>query len=169
VTVSDTAPSNRPVGAACQSADAACCRQGKIFLPEGQYRAIVRYLTVHLADAGAVAEFTGRCERHDGFWLYDQRDRCQFLAADSTCGLFGTGVRPLECLWWPLHVYPGPDGRLGVNAATWCCTAGAAAAGGGMHADLVEDSAGETGHALIRAFRQVYPGRPGPLLRVLED
>lgn len=159
-------------GRACPGPDAACCRAGKIFLPEGQYRAVIRFLDLHgpggaEGRAAAIAEFTSRCEPHAGFWLYDQEERCQFLEGQDRCGLSGTGVRPVECLWWPLHVYD-QDGQLGVHAATWCCTQAAASAGASV-AGLVAESAEETGLALIRAFRRVYPGRPGPRLLAIGD
>ena len=163
----DLSPANKELGAACQSQEAACCKEGKIFLPEGQYQAICRYLQTHeCSSTTALQEFQERCEQHDGFWLYDQRARCQFLGPQNRCGLYATGVRPLECLWWPLHAYLGDGGQVEVRSATWCCTAAAAAAGQ-VHAELVEESAEQTGVELIRRFREVYPGRPGPLLRVI--
>jgi Fe-S-cluster containining protein len=163
----DLDPANQVIGHACQDAGAACCKQGKIFLPEGQHRAISRFLA-GWAGLEDLAVFEARLEHHDGFALYDQQDRCQFLDQASRCRLYATGVRPLECLWWPLHVYAEPGGDLGVHAATWCCAA-AAAATSPAHAAMVAESAEETGPDLIRRFRETYPGRPGPLLRTLDD
>jgi Fe-S-cluster containining protein len=168
----DLGPVNQQIGAACRSQDAACCKQGKIFLPEGQYRTIIRWIALSGGDtpfdrAAALTEFEERCDHRDGYVLYNQQDRCQFLGEDNRCGLYGTGARPLECLWWPLHVYAGDGGQLEIRSASWCCTA-AAAATQDVHVDLVAEDAEITGHDLIRRYRAVYPGRPGPLLRILD-
>lgn len=156
---------NVPLAEACQKACSKCCCHGKIFLPNAEFKKICDWLGKH--SPADLLEFKARSESHDGFHLYEQQTRCQFLDAANLCRLHAPGVKPRECFWWPLHVFDVGNGQLEVQVSTECCSAW-------RHVEteprLAQDVAAEVnalGKDLIRDFRKVYPGycAKKPLLR----
>ena len=105
-----------------------------------------------------LAEFETRCEKHDGFSLYDQQDSCQFLDKNNLCRLHDAGVKPSECYWWPYHVYEEKDGSLSIRLSTSCCEGYKSVGSGVAFIATVENQARSIGGSLLRKFRQTYHG-----------
>ena len=152
---------NKGLAGACKACESACCKKGKIFLsPEEEAR-----LARHAASLGPAAQeaYEGRLEAREGFSLYDQRDRCQFLTADNLCSLHALGIKPNECFWWPYHVYVDSNGAPVIELSTTCCDAwklhdlGAAAG----FLEAIDDQVNALGVDVIRAFRKAYDGSYG--------
>jgi Fe-S-cluster containining protein len=110
---------NQKLAAACQSKCASCCCKGMIFLPENEFQAIKQW--VSNKSPADLSEFEQRTKMFDGFRLYDQKDRCQFLDQGNLCRLHSQGVKPTECFWWPFHVYAASDKSLEIRLSTSCC------------------------------------------------
>jgi hypothetical protein len=152
---------NARLAAACQQKAAACCKKGSLFLSPAERATIER----HVAAQGpaAAAEFAARIQAHDGFSLYDQRNRCQFLTDDNLCSLHPLGIKPNECFWWPYHVYADGDGRLMIEISTTCCDAchyhdEVAAA---QFLDAIDERVASLGPEVFRRFRATYGGSYG--------
>jgi Fe-S-cluster containining protein len=156
---------NVPLAEACQQACSKCCCHGKIFLPAVEFEKISAWLEQH--SPGDLAEFRSRMEAHDGFHLYEQGTRCQFLDDKNLCRLHVPGVKPRECFWWPLHVFDVGDGQLEVQVSTECCSAWRQVEKEPRLAQAVAAEVDELGKDLIKKFRKVYPGycRKNSLLR----
>jgi hypothetical protein len=147
---------NALLAAACQAAGAPCCKRGRLFLPLAEWRQIAAWLAARSADE--LDQFRRRCAASEGFFLYDQQPRCQFLDDGNLCRLQAAGLKPSECFWWPFHVYVDEQDRLEIRLATSCC-------GGHRHYEpglpfvaQVEAQAKRLGADLIRRFRRAYPG-----------
>jgi Fe-S-cluster containining protein len=149
---------NGAIAQTCQESNAACCRKGKLFIPESEYTHIANWILNNSPDE--LKEFQSRLEVFDGFYLYDQQDTCQFLDRHALCRLHTSHVKPSECFWWPLHVYKSDTGELEIKAANYCCLAAVEITKETHHVDLMEKQARHIGLHLITAFRNVYPGAP---------
>lgn len=148
---------NQKLAGACQAKCAACCRKGKIFLPENEFQAIKQW-AAKASTPAEISEFEGRTEAFDGFRLYDQKDSCQFLDRNNLCRLHTQGVKPTECFWWPFHVYTAATGALEIRLSTSCCDGYKFFTPGLPFLDIVESQARAIGFAAIRKFRNKYPG-----------
>jgi len=147
---------NQQLACACQATRAACCRKGLLFLPLPEYHRIRHWLARN--EPAGLAEFEARCQPHEGFFLYDQKDSCQFLDGRALCRLHEAGVKPSECFWWPFHVYCAADGRLEIRLSTSCCQGHQYFQPGLPFVALVEAQARDLGGAVIREFRRHYAG-----------
>jgi|GEM_PF-1066228 len=147
---------NHLLASACQATCSSCCKKGKIFLPEEQYNLIKDWAEKSSPDE--LDEFKNRSERFDGFFLYDQRDRCQFLDGENLCRLHNEGVKPRECFWWPLHVYTQDEGKFEVRASTSCCSAFKHLNQESPYVSEVQAESEAIGAIIIKKFREVYPG-----------
>jgi len=152
---------NERLAAACQECSAACCRKGKLFLPEREYLAIRRYLAEF--SQADIDEFDARCTKQDGFRLYDQQTKCQFLDEMNLCRLHTKGVKPSECFWWPFHVYAAADGELEIRLSTSCCDGFKAVSDPLPFTNQIALQAGEIGFDLLRTFRKFYAGSYGTI------
>lgn len=148
------------LASACQQCGAACCKMGKIFLPPVEHERIRRHVAA--LGAEAEAEFAERTTDHGYFFLYDQRNRCQFLDERNLCRLHNLGLKPSECFWWPYHVFPGegPSG-LELRVFTGCCDGHKADHPDSPYHQLIESQAAKFGFDVIRKFREVYAGGKG--------
>jgi len=141
---------------ACQAAGASCCKLGRLFLPLEEWRQIEAWLAARSADE--LSEFRRRSVAGDGFFLYDQQKRCQFLDERNLCRLQAAGLKPSECFWWPFHVYVDEQDRLEIRLATSCCGGHRHYVAGQPFVAQVEAQARRLGADLIRRFRRAYPG-----------
>lgn len=147
---------NDELAAACQKCGAACCKKGKIFLPRDEYRRIRRH--VQALGPDETTEFDSRITDHGLFFLYDQRNGCQFLDVTNLCRLHDLGLKPTECFWWPYHVFAAGTGDLEVRLYTACCDAHETHTEDSTYPGLIAGKAGHIGFDVIRAFRQVHGG-----------
>lgn len=131
---------------------------GKIFLHPVEYERIVRYLSENEMQ-GDLDEWKSRCELKDGYYLYDQKNACQFLDKNNLCRMHFTGVKPSECFWWPLHVFWNQEEGYTLKAGTYCCDGCKFVTPDSKHAEMVESQAKHLGLDLIKKFRMSYPGR----------
>ena len=140
----------------CQARMASCCTKGLIFLPDDELERLLAWL-----DTKSPAEkdaFLARLVRHDGFALYDQQHRCQFLTDGNLCRLHTEGVKPAECFWWPLHIYVAPDGGLEARVSTSCCTAHELIRPDSPVIDDINKRVAALGPDVFRRFRANYSG-----------
>ena len=147
---------NSSVATACQLTEASCCKTGLLFLPEQEYQAIVQWLAGN--SASELGEFESRCVMYEGFYLYDQKDGCQFLTETNLCRLHPEGVKPSECFWWPLHIYGTEPENLEFCVATRCCTACEYIDANSCLLDDITKRSHELGTDVICRFRRVYSG-----------
>ncbi|WP_414587514.1 hypothetical protein [Scytonema sp. PCC 10023] len=147
---------NSSLANACQLTQASCCKAGLLFLPEQEYQAIVQWLAGN--SASELGEFESRCVKYDGFYLYDQKDNCQFLTETNLCRLHPEGVKPSECFWWPVHIYGTEPENLELCVATKCCTACEYIDANSYLLDDITKRAHELGCDVICRFRRVYLG-----------
>ncbi len=147
---------NGPLASACQAACAACCCKGKIFLPDAEYERIHEWIQEN--SVGDLEEFNLRSEALDGFHLYNQKDRCQFLDKQNLCRLHDKGIKPRECFWWPLHIYKGEDVGLEIRVSTSCCDAHNVISPSSPLVSSLKNEADHLGRELIRRFRDAYSG-----------
>ena len=112
---------NDQLATACQKCGAACCKKGQIFLPRDEY---VR-IRSHALGLGLdqTAEFDSRITDYGLFYLYDQKQGCQFLDSDNLCRLHDIGLKPTECFWWPYHIFNSETDELEVRLSFSCCDA----------------------------------------------
>lgn len=159
---------NRVLATACQKCGSACCKKGQIFLPREEYERIRQY-ALELGSA-EVDEFDARITDHGLFFLYDQRNGCQFLSAGNLCRLHTLGLKPSECFWWPYHIFAGEE-DLELRVFTECCAGHEAAQPDSAYSQLVEEAAGRIGFDVIRKFREAYSGGAGAtrLLKPLQE
>lgn len=149
---------NNQLARACMAKGAACCKKGMLFLQPSEYRRIVD----HLAKNGSpkeLAEWLARCQQKDGYYLYDQKDACQFLDERNLCRLHGAGIKPSECFWWPLHVFWDPGEGFSLKAGTYCCDGCRFLSAQSGHTAMVERQARDIGLDLLKRFRADYPGQ----------
>lgn len=151
---------NHILAKTCQGCHAACCKQGKVFLPRAEHDRIVRFLH---ETPDALAAYLERLEDHGEFFLYAQRDRCQFLDERELCQLHPLGLKPTECFWWPYHVFSDADGELEVRVSTLCCDAYKAHGPDSPYPRLIARKVTELGPEMIQAFRRAFPGGMGTL------
>jgi hypothetical protein len=147
---------NTELAKSCQACQASCCRKGLLFLPTQEYRNIVNWL--ENKSPGELNEFQGRAVEHEGFYLYDQREVCQFLDDQNLCRLHLQGVKPTECFWWPFHVYVNDANSLEIRLSTSCCDGYKHFRPNLPFISIIEEQARKFGADLIRAFRSVYKG-----------
>ncbi|MCA9799802.1 MAG: YkgJ family cysteine cluster protein, partial [Cyanobacteria bacterium HKST-UBA04] len=140
----------------CMTHQAACCKQGQLFLPAAEYERLLAWVQANAPDEAA--EFIGRIAAYDGFYLYHQRTRCQFLDPQNLCRLHHTGTKPSECFWWPLHVYVNANGQLDIRAASYCCNAAEHLQPDADHVQTLIGQVQQLDPDLIRRYRAVYPG-----------
>jgi hypothetical protein len=153
---------NKCLAKSCMANASSCCCKGQIFLPSNEVEAIREWLRTR--SEAEQAEFE-RCldENHDGFALFDQETRCQFLDAANLCRLHNEGVKPTECYWWPLHVYDNERQQLEIRISESCCGAhhcldGSRAEESEAELDKIEARARTIGLDVIRRFREAYRG-----------
>jgi len=147
---------NDQLATACQKCGSACCKKGQIFLPRDEYRQI--RLHAQALGPAAVAEFDSRISDHGLFYLYDQKQGCQFLDSGNLCRLHDIGIKPTECFWWPYHVFAaGPD-ALEVRLSISCCDAHKTHTPDSSYPALIVEEADQIGFDVIRAFRRAYAG-----------
>jgi hypothetical protein len=158
--------SNDLLAAECQKACSACCKKGKIFIPAAEHAAIKRWLAKN--SPGDLKEFSMRSDERGSFFLYDQKDRCQFLDASELCRLHREGIKPRECFWWPLHAYVGDSQTVEIRVSTSCCPAYLQINDASPCLDSVEADIRTLGFDIVHEFRQIYPGSySGVLLRTV--
>ncbi len=146
---------NSRLAAACQNCAASCCKKGLLFLPAHEHARISDWL--HANGRSELSEFLSRAKPHEGFFLYDQQERCQFLDEQNLCRLHPIGIKPTECFWWPFHVYSEGE-ALAIRLSTSCCDGYKEFRAGLPFLDIIEEQAKQIGLTLIRAFRKVYSG-----------
>lgn len=151
-------PVNSRLSSACQQAEASCCKAGMLFLPEDEYKAIVSWITDN--SPSELDEFESRCVKHDRFYLYDQKDCCQFLTQTNLCRLHLEGVKPSECFWWPVHIYGTEPENLEFRVATTCCTACEYIDANSSVLDDITNRVRELGTDVFCRFRRVFLGNP---------
>jgi hypothetical protein len=151
-------PVNSRLSSACQQAEASCCKAGMLFLPEDEYKAIVSWLSDN--SPSEQDEFESRCVKHDRFYLYDQKDCCQFLTETNLCRLHLEGVKPSECFWWPVHIYGTEPENLEFRVATTCCKACKYIEANSSVLDDIRKRVRELGTDVICRFRRVFFGNP---------
>ena len=147
---------NKPLASACQAACSSCCCKGKIFLPSAEYDRLRVWVRENAVSD--LEEFDSRSECLDGFYLYDQKTRCQFLDARNLCRLHDKGVKPTECFWWPLHIYTGADDSLEIRVSTSCCDAYKSIPPESPLVASLKKEALQLGRELLKKFRDVYSG-----------
>jgi hypothetical protein len=147
---------NDLLATACRAAGASCCKLGRLFLPLEECRQIEAWLAASSADE--LDEFRRRCAPHEGFHLYAQENRCQFLDDQCLCRLHSVGLKPSECFWWPFHVYVNQQDQLEIRLAASCCASRLHCQPGLPFVGQVEAQVRRLGTDLIRRFRRVYPG-----------
>ncbi len=147
---------NHILATTCQGCHAACCKQGKVFLPRAEHERIVRFLRQETPEG--LAAYLERVEDHGEFLLYAQRDRCQFLDERELCQLHPLGLKPTECFWWPYHVFADDDGDLEVRVSALCCDAYKAHGPDSPYPRLIARKVAELGPEVIQAFRRAFPG-----------
>lgn len=140
----------------CQARMASCCTKGLIFLPDDELGRLIAWIDAE-SPVDKVA-FSARLTRHEGFALYDQQQRCQFLTDGNLCRLHTEGVKPAECFWWPLHVYVNPDGELEARVSTSCCTAHELIQSDSPVVAEIRARVVALGSDIICRFRSVYIG-----------
>jgi Fe-S-cluster containining protein len=147
---------NSELAKSCQACQASCCRKGSVFLPTKEYTNIVDWLGKNSPDE--LGEFQSRSIKYADFYLYDQREACQFLDDRNLCRLHLEGVKPTECFWWPFHVYVDEANRLEIRLSTSCCDGYKHFRPNLPFISIIEEQARKFGADLIRAFRKVYKG-----------
>jgi hypothetical protein len=147
---------NSSLATACQLSQGSCCKKGLLFLPEDEYQAIVEWVAAN--SANELGEFESRCVKYDGFYLYDQKDCCQFLTETNLCRLHSEGVKPSECFWWPVHIYGTKPENLELCVATGCCNACEYIDTNSSLLDDITKRFHELGADVICRFRGVYSG-----------
>ncbi|KKQ18298.1 MAG: hypothetical protein US31_C0006G0029 [Berkelbacteria bacterium GW2011_GWA1_36_9] len=147
---------NKELAIACQKNNSNCCRKGKIFLPKQEWENIKNWVNNNLPEV--VNEFKERTIPYPTFYLYDQRNGCQFLSNNGSCQLHNEGVKPTECFWWPIHVYSGKDGQMEIRIATTCCDGCQSIRNDQEFLEIVEKDAKRIGLDVIRQFRTIFPG-----------
>lgn len=143
---------NLLLASSCNDAQAACCKDGYVFLPNSEYQAICQHLKDRPAD---LQEFKSRVTDHGDFLLYNQKTRCQFLLADERCELHPLGIKPTECFWWPAHVYLADDGSLEIRVAT-CCSGCGLVTSDSLHIQKVAEQARVIGLSILGEFRRTH-------------
>src|SRR3989344_2513338 len=143
---------NAQLALACSKVQAACCRDGYVFLPRSEYQAIIEHLANKPND---LLEFTSRVVDHSDFLLYNQQTRCQFLHPDERCELHPLGIKPSECFWWPAHVYLADDGTMEIRVAA-CCSGCSFIQPESSHIKKVAEQARAIGLQLLKNFRTVH-------------
>jgi hypothetical protein len=147
---------NKKLASACQKNNSACCKKGKIFLPKNEYEGLKNWINNNMPEEAK--DFNERTESHSTFYLYNQRDGCQFLSKDGLCKLHTKGIKPTECFWWPIHVYSGKNKQMEIRLATTCCAGCQSVRNDEDFLKLVEKDAKIIGLDIIRQFRAVFPG-----------
>jgi len=150
---------NEQLAGACQKCGAACCKKGQIFLPRDEYARI--RLHVQASGSAELAEFESRITNHGLFYLYNQRDGCQFLDSENLCRLHTIGIKPAECFWWPYHVFASDADGLEVRLSTTCCDAHEAHTPESPYPSLIAEEVERIGFDVIRAFRKAYGENAG--------
>jgi hypothetical protein len=147
---------NERLATACQKCGSACCKKGQIFLPRKEHERIRQHVVA--LGMSEAAEFDGRTTDHGLFFLYDQRNGCQFLDDQNLCRLHRLGIKPSECFWWPYHVYASEAGELEVRLFTTCCDAHKMHDRNSLYLGWIKEESNRIGVDVIRAFRQAYGG-----------
>lgn len=147
---------NEQLANACQSACSACCCKGLLFLPDEEYEEICSWLGKN--SPGELKSFVSRSKKYSGFYLYDQKDRCQFLDSNNLCRLHKDKVKPSECYWWPLHVYTNPKGSFEIRVSTSCCEGYKHLNSKSTILNEIQKASMNFGPEIIRNFRNVYRG-----------
>ena len=151
---------NDLLATACQKCGSACCKKGQIFLPREEYDRIRTHLLVH--GSMEIEEFDARTTDHGLFFLYDQKNGCQFLDERNLCRLHNKGIKPSECFWWPYHIYTGDDPEeLELRVFLDCCDAHEIDEADSSHHQAIEEHASRIGFDVIRKFRETYCGGDG--------
>ncbi|MDR2674076.1 MAG: hypothetical protein LBC18_04200 [Opitutaceae bacterium] len=153
---------NAKLSLSCQAKASACCKKGLLFMPAEEVSAIDRFISAS-HDGAALDEFHSRLKKHEGFFLYNQQNACQFLDAGNLCLLHGKGIKPRECFWWPYHVYFDTTGKMVIAISKTCCDAWKhhepeIAA---QFCDDIEDCVNGCGEETVRRFRDAYAGSYG--------
>jgi len=151
---------NANIAKSCISSCSSCCKKGKLFLPKVEYERMRAWLITNSPEE--LEAFEERIEKHDGYYIYDQKKSCGFLDEKDLCRLHVDGVKPTECFAWPFHVYLDEKQALEIRYSDTCCNAyheietrrhESIRYARQLLADYDED--------LIRSFRNVYNGSYG--------
>jgi hypothetical protein len=151
---------NDALAIACQKCGSACCKKGQIFLPREEYERI----RTHVLTLGSmqVEEFEARTTDHGLFFLYDQKNGCQFLDEHDLCRLHNEGVKPSECFWWPYHIYAGDHpAELELRVFMDCCDGHELDEPDSAYHQAIIERASRIGFDVIRKFRETYCGGDG--------
>jgi Fe-S-cluster containining protein len=143
---------NTLLASSCEKEQAACCKDGHVFLPKSEYLAIIEYLA---SRSEGLREFISRITDRGDFLLYNQKTRCQFLQSDERCELHHLGIKPSECFWWPAHVYLVEDDSLEIRVAE-CCSGCSLIQPDSSHVKKVAEQARVIGLPVLREFRRAH-------------
>jgi hypothetical protein len=153
---------NDGLAKACQSCRSACCKKGRILLLDQEYQNLKTYAARH---ASGLHEFMVRTQKHNGFHLYDQRERCQFLDKNNLCPLHDLDIKPRECFWWPYHIFlqSSPSNRhhtLQIAISKDCCDAYKKhdKIAAEPHLATIRRDSAIIGTKTLKAFRITFPG-----------
>lgn len=149
-------PINIKLAEACQNSCAACCKHGQLLVFNDEFDRIITWIKIY--SPAEESEFRARCRQYDGFYLYDQQVSCQFLDASNLCRLHVAGVKPMECFWWPIHVYQGERDNLEIRVSTSCCEAYRHITNESTLLNDVKQVLAERGFDIFRRFRSAYKG-----------
>jgi len=150
-------PINYKLANACQKNGSACCKLGQLFMTTDEHAAIVKWLSINSPEELGV--FKARARRLEGFFLYDQGNRCQFLDEQELCRLHADKVKPAECFWWPLHVYRNPiSAALEIRISTSCCEGHSCVRISDGIVDDIRNECKIIGTEVIHRFRDEYKG-----------
>jgi hypothetical protein len=140
-------------------------------MPRGEYERVRQYV-VSMGPTEMV-EFASRVTDHGLFFLYDQRNGCQFLDPSNLCRLHNLGIKPAECFWWPYHIFTNDENQAVLELRVFldCCDGHEAYQGDPSYPQMIEEAAQHIGLDVIKKFREVYHGGGGTtrLIRQLES
>ena len=149
---------NSNIAKSCISNCSSCCKKGRLFLPKAEYEQMRNWLIKNSPEEND--DFENRIEKHDGFFIYDQKNSCGFLDEKNLCRL--DGVKPTECFAWPFHVYLDDKQEVEIRYSDTCCQAYQEIE---AHRDEAIHYAREQlthyNEETIRAFRNTYNGSYG--------
>lgn len=151
---------NARLATSCMSTCSSCCKKGKLFLPNTEYERMRTWLITNSPEE--LKPFEERCEKHDGFFIYDQKNACGFLDDRDLCRLHVSGVKPTECFAWPFHVYLDDKMTLEIRYSDTCCLAyHAIEAGLDESISYARELLAHYDEEVIRSFRNIYNGSYG--------
>jgi hypothetical protein len=151
--------SNKQLAQACQATCSSCCKKGLLFLLPEEKAQIEEWISSHSPDEMGV--FHSSLTKKEGFYLFDQKNSCQFLDQYNLCRLHGDGVKPTECFLWPAHVYVGLFGNLETQVSNTCCEGYRYITEGHPAISGASQFADRIGYERLLRFRKAYGGSYG--------